>query len=152
MPAGITSIIKTNYSATLANNKYNISFGATTRFAEWSEVGATRNRQFQVAATISAGATSITVSDATGWAVGDIIFLEATNPTAAQREHRVLTSVSGNVVGWNTGLTNARNAGAWGGNLSSNVLWQSFSGSFGAYVQVLCQTTQAFATINIKQV
>jgi hypothetical protein len=152
MPAGITSIVKTNYSATLANNKYNINFGATTRFAEWSEVGATRNRQFQVASAISVGATSITVSNATGWKVGDIIFLEATNTTATQREHRVLTSVSGNVVGWTTGLTNARIAGAWGGNLSSNVLWQSFSGSFGAYLQVICQTTQAAATINIKQV
>lgn len=152
MPAGITSIVKTNYSATLANNKYNISFGATTRFTEWSEVGATRNRQFQVAAAISAGETSITVSDATGWAVGDIIFLESTNTTAAQREHRVLTSVSGNVVGWTTGLTNSRIAGAWGGNLSSNVLWQSFSGSFGAYVQVVCQSTQAAATINMKHI
>jgi len=152
MPAGITSVVITNYSAVLANNKYNISFGASTRFAEWSEVGATRNRQFYVAAAIAAGATSITVSDATGWAVGNIIFLESTNTTAAQREHRVLTSVAGNVVGWTTGLVNARLAGAWGGNLSSNVLWQSFSGSFGAYVQVICQTTQAAATINIKQV
>ena len=152
MPAGITSKVKTNYSATLANNKYNINFGATTRFAEWSEVGATRNRQFTVASAISVGATSITVSDATGWKVGDIIFLEATNTTVTQREHRVLTSVSGNVVGWTTGLTNARIAGAWGGNLSSNVLWQSFSGSFGAYLQVLCQAIQPPATINIKQV
>jgi len=152
MPSSITSKIRTNYSATLANNKYNISFGGSTRFAEWSECGATKNRQFQVAAAISAGATSITVSDATGFKVGDIIFLEATNTTATQREHRVLTSVSGNVVGWTTGLTNARIAGAWGGNLSSNVLWQSFSGSFGAYVIVVCQATQAAATINIKQV
>lgn len=152
MPAGITSKVRTNYSATLANNKYNISFGSTNRFAEWSECGATRNRQFQVAAAIAAGATSITVSDATGWQVGDVIFLEATNTTAAQREHRVLTSVSGNTVSWATGLTNARLAGAWGGNLSSNVLWQSYSGSFGAYVQILCQSTQAASTINIKQV
>jgi len=152
MPAGITSIIRTNYSAVLANNKYNITVGGSARFGEWSECGATRNRQFYVAAAISAGATSITVSDATGFKVGDIIFLEATNTTAAEREHRVLTSVAGNVVGWTTGLTNARLAGAWGGNLSSNVLWQSFSGSFGAYVQVICQTTQAAATINIKQV
>jgi hypothetical protein len=152
MPAGITSIIRTNYSAVLANNKYNIGIGTSTRFTEWSECGATRNRQFQVAAAISIGATSITVSDATGYAVGDIIFLEATNTTAAQREHRVLTSVAGNVLGWTTGLTNARIAGAWGGNISSNVLWQSYSGSFGAYVHIQCQATQAPATINIKQI
>lgn len=152
IPSGITSKVRTNYSATLANSKYNITYGSTSRFAEWSECGATRNRQFQVAAATPAGATSITVSDATGWQVGDIIFLEATSTTTTQREHRVLTSVSGNVVGWTTGLSFAHAAGCWGGNLSSNVLWQSYSPSFGASLNLYCQSTSSPATINIKQV
>lgn len=152
MPAGITSKIKINYSATLANNKHNINIGGGSKFNEWSEVGATRNRQFTIPTGVAAGATSMTVSDFTGGQVGDIIFIEATNTTANQREHRVLASVSGNLVGWTTPLLYSHAAGCWGGNLSSNVLWQSYSASFGACVQILCQTTQARATINIKQV
>lgn len=152
MPAGVKSIIRTNCSATLANNKYNIVIGATNKLAEWSEIAATKNRQFQVAAAISAGATSITVSDATGWAVGDVIFLESTTTTATQREHRVLTSVSGNTVGWAVGLTNARLAGCWGGNLSNNVLWQSYSGAYGAYLALVCNTASSPGVINMRGV
>ena len=67
MPFGITSRIRTNASAVLANNRYNITVGTTNKFAEWSEVAAPRNQQFQVALPTPAGAASITVSDASGW-------------------------------------------------------------------------------------
>jgi hypothetical protein len=155
IPAGVTSRVRINYSASApANNKYNFQFGAATRFALFSEVGAYRKRFSQITSALSAGAISMTLADATGWEIGDWVLLESTTVPISRnnREFRQLTSVAGNTVGWTTGLTYARTNGAYVANLTSNVRWESDSASYYSAVRVSIGPAMGAGIITIKNV
>lgn len=154
IPAGITSRVRLNHSAAPANGKYDFWFGAATRYALFSEVGAYRKRFSQTTGALSAGATGMTLVDATGWEIGDWVLLESTTVPISKnnRELRQLTSVSGNTVGWTAGLTHARTSGAYVANLSSNVRWESDSASYYSAVRVSLLTGMGAGIITIKNV
>ena len=124
------------YSFTLYLNQggaTNTSFVGTQGANKISLSGFPRKRWTQLQSGVSVGATSATVIDATGWSVGDrIVFgTTSTSTTAAtaraQHEEVVLTSVSGNVVGWSGGLTYEHIASGYVGNLTSNVVVRSYT-------------------------
>lgn len=151
MPANIKSTIIWNYSATPANGEFQSVIGQSTFYAEWSEVGAAKSRQFQLTSTAAIGATSINVTDVTGWNVGDLMFIEATSMVVLQRERMIITNIVGNTVSFATGLVNEHLAGGWGGNLSSNVTWQTNS-SFTGSIQFYSGSPATPAVLNLKNV
>jgi hypothetical protein len=91
-------------------------------------VGTTKKSWTNATATVSIGATSMTVNDATGWVIGDEIVIAPTSkpdmsgldfndgtglpidPFMSQFERRTITGVSGNTISWSGGLTYAHNA------------------------------------------
>jgi hypothetical protein len=152
IPLGVTHNIRINYSATPANSKYQGKLGLTTRFSSYSEVGLDKTRVTSLVGSLTSGAVSATVSDASNWEIGDIIFIESDTSTNSRREHRVLTSVSGATVGWSGGLSFPKLNGAMVGNLSSNVSWESDNASFPSNHVIGINTLMLAATINIKNV
>jgi hypothetical protein len=124
------------YSFTLYLNQggaTNTSFVGTQGANKISLSGFPRKRWTQLQSGVSVGATSATVIDATGWSVGDRIVFGTTSTSTiaatarAQHEEVVLTSVSGNVVGWSGGLTYEHIASGYVGNLTSNVVVRSYT-------------------------
>ncbi len=60
--------------------------------------GSTDNTWSKLSATAEKGATSITVLDASGWAVGDEIVLASTDFNPRQAERRTITAIDGNTI------------------------------------------------------
>jgi cell migration-inducing and hyaluronan-binding protein len=60
--------------------------------------GSTDNTWSKLSATAEKGATSITVLDAAGWAVGDEIVLASTDYDPRQAERRTITAIDGNTI------------------------------------------------------
>ena len=150
----IISRVRNNYSATPANVKYGQKWGVSTRFAEYTEKGAVKKRWTTHAAQITAGATSATVADATGWAVGDVIMFAASTTTRSQTDVVVLTSVntSTGAIGWTGGITNTHIAGWYCGNMSSNVRWLETALTTFSQIRVALQASMGAAIINISDV
>ena len=98
-----------------------------------------KTRVTYLTADISAGATSFTVNDATGWAIGDNIAIPSTTRTYSQYEMRTITGVSGNTITCAT-ITNAHTAISVDGattrvfNLSSNVNVLGISTTLNGYI------------------
>lgn len=86
--------------------------------------GFPRKRKTRLTYGITAGATSATVDDATGWQVGDTVVFASTQAYNAtpRTDKVVLTSVAGNVIGWIGGVTYDHAATGYVGNFTSNIV------------------------------
>lgn len=78
-------------------------------------VGSEKNAWTRAIGAIAVGATQFAVQDASGWRVGDTVVLTPTSPTSTSSywnryDQRTITSVSGNNVVVNSGVTNAHPA------------------------------------------
>jgi hypothetical protein len=95
----------------------------TTSGSSGAIKGLNRKRLTNLDGSVSSGAESATVDDATGWIVGDIVVFGTTQ--AYDGTHKVdvvtLTSVSGNDIGWSGGLSYDHADNGRVGNFSSNV-------------------------------
>jgi len=85
-----------------------------------------RTRFARLSAQVPIGATSATVSDATGWQVGDVVVFAGTRPAESNgaadfSEEVILTAVTGNTIEWSGGLAYEHNANGGVGNLTSNL-------------------------------
>lgn len=128
IPVAYTAKLLLNKSAALADRKYGIYFVSGSKFSIW---GATKRRFTSLASNVSAGAGSITVADATGWRVGDEIYLASTGVDDTQEHemffiHSSYTNGSTTVPLANSGGTAVNTAFAHlapapVGNLTSNV-------------------------------
>lgn len=100
-----------------------------------------KTRVTYLTADISASATSFTVNDATGWAIGDNIVIPSTTRTSTQAEMRTITGVSGNTITC-AAITNAHTAISVNGattrvfNLASNVNVMGMSTTLNGYVLI----------------
>jgi len=122
IPQGVTAELVVNASATPANNKYQIS--QTVNGVSFRFCGAPKTRNAFLTATVSAGATSIQVTDASGWVVGDTLIIEQPTVDVVQVQTVTITSISGTTIGVSA-VTLARDAGLAVSNLSCNVLIRS---------------------------
>lgn len=126
IPAGVTCTLLLNDSATLANGKYDFDWGRTNNTAgQFHANGASKTAATLTTSAATAGATSLVVADATGWAVGDRIGMHGDAPNmASRRESRFISAISGTgpyTLTLNTGLTNAHASGTRVVNLTRNV-------------------------------
>jgi hypothetical protein len=138
IPQGVTAALIYNDSATLANNKYQIVQGVNNTNSQFC--GAPKTRNAFLTSAVSSGATSIEVTDATGWVVGDQLYLEQPTMTMSQIETVTITSISGTTIGVSA-ITNARVAGLAVSNITCNVTLRTSSASFGSYAYFAASTT-----------
>jgi hypothetical protein len=123
IPAAYTAEVVLNKSASMASGKHVLTSHSAAA-ATFKMRGATRTRNTRLTNSTSAGATSITVDESTGWAVGDrlVIASDTDDPTRSQ----VVTISAGSSPTWTVGaITNARAAECRVGNLSSNVIFRA---------------------------
>jgi hypothetical protein len=139
IPASVTSTVLLNDSATPANAKWGFSMGGGGSFFEH---GAAKTSATSMTLAAAAGASSITVSDVTGWQIGDRIGMDGNVPTTFQgnppheRESRFIsgpiTGAGPYVVPLNSALSFAHENGTRVVNLTRNVRWGCASASFYA--------------------
>ena len=125
IPAAVNAVCALNDSATLVAGKH-ILTNHSTASVTFRACGKTRTRNTRLTSPISAGATSITVDDSTGWEVGDrvVIASDTYDPVHAQ----VVVISGGSAPTWTVpAITRARLAGTRVGNLSSNVQFKASS-------------------------
>ena len=138
IPQGVTATLIYNDSATLAANKYQILLNANNSNVRFC--GAPKTRNAFLTAPVSAGATSISVTSASGWAVGDQLYLEQPTTTMSQIETVTITSISGTTIGVSA-ITNARVSGLAVSNITTNVILRTSSASFGSSANFRVGTT-----------
>jgi hypothetical protein len=131
--AAVNAALLLNYSAVMAIGKYGATYAAGARCKHY---GKTRTRKTTTTGALSSGTTSFTVVDATGWADGDslLVFPTATGAAVTVLEERTIATggVSGNTITITAGLANSKLTGAYVANLTSNVLTDDQSASFGS--------------------
>lgn len=102
----------------------NFNTGATVALAGFSRKRMTR--LLTAVATTGAASTGATVSDATGWQIGDVICLGTTQAYNATPRTDLITLTSVNtgtgVIGWTGSATYTHDIGAHVGNFTSNVV------------------------------
>ena len=138
IPQGVTATLIYNDSATLAVNKYQFVVAAIN--ANFRFCGAPKTRNAFLTAPVSAGATSISVTSASGWAVGDQLYLEQPTTTMSQIETVTITSISGTTIGVSA-ITNARVAGLAVSNITCNVTIRTSSALHGSIANFRASTT-----------
>lgn len=143
IPQGVTATLIYNDSATFVVNKYQIlpaANNANLRFC-----GAPKTRNAFLTAPVSAGATSIQVTSASGWVVSDQLYLEQPTTTMSQIETVTITTApvaSGD--NWLVGvsaITHARVAGLAVSNITCNVTIRTSSPLHGSTANFRASTT-----------
>ena len=134
IPQGVDAVLRPNDSATLGVGKYGITYAAGCRVRQF---GAARTRYTTTTAAATVGATSVSVTAATGWQVGDEIVILPTATANNYNVFEVRTIAAGYTPGSLTvpissGLTYAKTGGANVMNLTSNVVTREVNTSFGA--------------------
>jgi hypothetical protein len=154
IPAGVTAGIRINYSAVMANNKYDIRLGTTNRFNLIGMRGANKRRHTKTTTAVVGGTTlTFTVDDATGWAVNDWIIISADqNSVSTQVEAKQISAISGNDITVATAWTNNRAAGAVVANVWSNVYIEHFNAANFAVFSISPRTGMPANSIDIKNV
>jgi hypothetical protein len=151
IPSTYTAYIELNDSATQANNKYgfvnNATANNTAGFSFW---GATKTRLTTVSVSALSTDTVITVADASGWVVGDIIVFDGTVAEGTLNSHRYrkISAIAGNNVTISANLGYASPIGRRVCNLTSNVRIYGVNGnSFRTQVSIRIPTAQTTASI-----
>jgi hypothetical protein len=140
IPQGVTAELVVNASATPAAGKYNISSPGGVNGVFFRFCGAPKTRNAFLAAPVSAGATSIQVTDASGWVVGDSLFLEQPTNDVLQTQTVTITSISGTTIGVSA-VTLARVSGLAVSNISCNVLIRSQTATAASTNYFRCSTS-----------
>ena len=155
IPASVTAGVRVNYSGTMANNKYIVGLGTTTRMNLIGMRGVDKRRHTKTTTAVTGGSTTtFTVTDATGWAVGDwmILSAEINGISSTLVEHRQISAISGNDVTVATAWTNSRAAGAVVANVWSNVYIEHFNATNWSGFTITPRTGMPANSVDIKNV
>jgi hypothetical protein len=155
IPESVTAGVRVNYSGTMANNKYIVGLGTTTRMNLIGMRGVDKRRHTKTTTAVTGGSTTtFTVSDATGWAVGDWMILSAeTNGISSTLvETRQISAISGNDVTVATAWTNSRAADAVVANIWSNVYIEHFNATNYSGFTITPRTGMPANSVDIKNV
>lgn len=154
IPASVTAGIRINYSGTMANSKYDVRLGTTNRMNLIAMRGVDKVRHTKTTTAVVGGTTTVfTVSDATGWAVGDWIAISAdVSSNTTQVESKPISAISGNNVTVATAWTNSRAAGAVVANVWSNVYIEHFNAANYAGFLLTPRTGMPANSVDIKNI
>lgn len=138
IPAAHTAKIITNKSATMAHGKYGVSTDGTKAWAGFRMWGAPKTPRTSMSAALSTD-TVITVADATGWQVGDILVIGlcVANNSVTSHRYSAISSIVGNTVTISASLGFDSQAGRTVINLTRNVSIKGYLGNlWRSYVSV----------------
>jgi len=131
--ASYTHKIRLNFSASMADGKW--GFKTLIHGSKFHMHGSVKTTNTGLTTRLAASGTSFVVTDATGWAVGDIVLLGTTSPgnTGSQNEERVINSVSTNTIGISVGATNVHEIGCRISNFTKNVGFEAHTDANESY-------------------
>ncbi|MBP9714804.1 MAG: hypothetical protein KBD60_14150, partial [Sterolibacterium sp.] len=148
-----------SYTAEIVLNNANAAASTTTGAnlaGNVTLVGAVKKRHTVIVGAMSAGATSCTVADATGWAVGDKLVFATTsayNATPRTDEITIGTVNTGTgAITWTGGTTYAHADNCPVGNFTSNLIIRPGTAGGSAFVLVTTPTANASADIYVTDV
>lgn len=129
IPSSINATMILNYSAAMANFKYGLFIANLSNF---SAVGSQRQTNTILTASVSAGATSFSVADCTGWRIGDRIVLAETSGVYTQDDNRIIQSITpgtgtSGTITVTVALTFAHELNCPVGHFSSNVTFKNYN-------------------------
>lgn len=149
IPVAYTAVLRLNDSAALANGKYSLNFPRGQFFKAW---GAEKKPWTRLTAGVAAAAGSISVTDATGWAVNDWIYVASTiDGSPSSVDYVQVSSISGSgpyTVGVTPALSFAHAISAPVANMTRNVVIRPASIAHGAAV-LLSYGSETAANINL---
>ena len=152
--------VKANYSASLADNKYQVFFavGSTINIT-----GATKTVATTLGSQASSGqANIVTAIDlSSNWLVNDVIWIadSASTGSCAQAELRTIQSISGTTVTFTSNLTYTHASGSKVVNMTRNIFFTSYNNSYltkyqflntvhancaTSYMEMLCNNNTAY--------
>lgn len=152
--------VKANYSASLADNKYQVFFavGSTINIT-----GATKTVATTLGSQASSGqANLVTAIDlSSNWLVNDVIWIadSASTGSCAQAELRTIQSISGTTVTFTSNLTYTHASGSKVVNMTRNIFFTSYNNSYltkyqflntvhancaTSYMEMLCNNNTAY--------
>jgi len=125
-------------SAAPANYRYGLTINDTSNFTVYD--GTTRTVNTTTTASMAVGATTCTVADSTGWAVGDVIVFAPTDGTYNHFDKRTITALAPITF---SATTYAHASGCPVGNLTRQVTISSSmgSGANSAYIHIRHSST-----------
>lgn len=91
IPSTVTATLILNKSAAMANYKYGLFVADTSNFYA---CGSTRTRNARLTADLAVSGTSVTVDDATGWAVGDTIVFAPSDGTTNHYDKKTISTIT----------------------------------------------------------
>jgi len=151
IPSTITAKIRLNDSASLVDGKWGLT---CNRLANYFVYGASKTTNTDLTTQLLATGTTFTVTDATGWAVGDTIIIATTasGSTGSQTEERVISALTGNDVTISVGTTYSHEIGARVGNMTKSVAIEAYNLSYASYQNLISNATTLTNSREIQHV
>ena len=148
IPAGVSAILRLNYSAAITAGKYSY---LTVQTSKTYINGETRTKWTRLNGALTIGATSAILDDVTGWATGDIIVFMASDGTYTHDDMRTIATIdTPNKTITFTATTYAHADNIYVGNFSHNVIIRSHSTGTGKQGGMFLYGTQTTGVIDIK--
>jgi len=147
IPSAFNHQIVLNYSPTPAAHKH-IFVCNGGNISMYSALQKTRNTFLTLSA--NAGATQITVNNATNWLSGDRVVLESDNTTTTREHVTTISNVAGNVITLANGLNFDRLSGTRIGNFSSNLTVMPQSTAFTTNFLYVPNNTSTCVLNNVR--
>lgn len=146
IPAAYTAVILVNDSASQAHGKYGLSTSTTLAYAGFRMWGAEKTPRTTMSAALSTD-TTVTVADATGWAIGDVLIFGISTAEGGLNSYRyrAITGVSGNSITIGANLGYASQEGRTVMNLTRNVRVRGVNGNTYRSFVSLCAYTNVVA-------
>jgi len=135
IPSGITATLILNKSAAMVSYKYGLFVADTSNFYA---CGATKNNNARLTANLAISGTSVTVDDATAWAVGDTIVFAPSDGTYNHYDKKTILTLTPGAGTTATitfaAVTYAHATNCPIGNITSNVTIKNFNTSTYAFL------------------
>lgn len=154
IPAGVTSGVVYNSSASPATDKYPFNFGLNNGFLSFSEWGADKTYVIKLPQPLSAGDSVLSSNDTTGWEAGDVLAVSSTNKNnLSEREHFTILGINPNVNVLFTPVSSyAHDTNGYVFNMTRNVYWEQAQANTAAYTRITIRDGMTPGCINIANV
>lgn len=151
IPVGIIAKLRLNDSATLLAGEWGLTCDQTGKYFVY---GASKTTNTDLTTQLLAAGTTFTVTDATGWAVGDTVVIATTSAgnSGAETEEATISAITGNDITISAGVTNLHEIGARVGNFTKNVKIEAFNSTYVSYQNLKTNSSSLPDTREIQHV
>lgn len=154
IPDAVIATLFLNDSATMANTKFGLR--TNTWGTNWAGLhfrGATKTGLTKTVGAVASGASAITVTDASGWKVGDRLVFAPYNGTPTTFFVRLINSITGNDITLSGGTVPADLLGGhYVMNTTRNVRIRPYNYLYSPYVWIAPSSTQPTDSATLQHV